>query len=79
MNPNTHSSRLDDAAKAPIHLSADASGALKNPADNNKIIDGAHSPWPKPAVVPTKKAVPPSTAAKGDDDLMSTPAKPVKP
>lgn len=51
----------------PMNLSASA------------IVGGMYSLWPKAKSADSKKEVPTSTAAKGDDDIMSTPAKSVRP
>ncbi|MES2491182.1 MAG: hypothetical protein V4607_15450 [Pseudomonadota bacterium] len=42
----------------------------------SEIVEGMYSLWPKATPAQAKKEVPVSTAAKGDDDIMSTPAKP---
>jgi hypothetical protein len=65
-----------------IYTAADIStgspASIFKPAGNVDFTDGIYSLWPRVKTVFLKKEVAASSAAKGDDDLMSTPARPVK-
>jgi len=69
MNQNKHPSAVNNSPK--IHLVGNMSAS--------EILEGMFSVWPKSKADESKQEVPTSTAAKGDDDVMSTPAKKVKP
>lgn len=75
---NKHPSAVNDAAQSCAKIFPDVSGLLFKPVPGYETTDGVHSPWPQAKIADLKKEAPASTAAKGDDGLMSTPAKPTK-
>ncbi|PTU32301.1 hypothetical protein [Stenotrophobium rhamnosiphilum] len=69
MNQSKHPTAVNNSPKQHMAVNMSAS----------EIIEGMFSVWPKSEPVESKQEVPTSTAAKGDDDVMSTPAKKTRP
>lgn len=75
MNQKERLSIVNDAARQSTESSAEKSGLSFKPASKVQAGEGVYSPWPRAMTIASPKAVPASTAAKGDDDIMSTPSK----
>lgn len=76
MPPGNHSS-AGETSYLPATAAGSAPPFLSRPLQDADFIDGSHSPWPKIVNALPENAVAATTAAKGDDDVMSTTAKTV--
>lgn len=78
MIPGKYSSAIE-VSYSPATVSGVAPPFLSRPLKDADFIDGSHSPWPKAGIASPAKEAAVTTAARGDDDVMSTSARTVSP
>jgi hypothetical protein len=77
MNSNKCSSAAD-VSYVPAEASTKKSAFIFKSIFDFDFTDGIYSLWPKDKIAAPQKEASASTAAKGDDDVMSTSARPAK-
>lgn len=78
MSQKEYPSAVSDETRALAKSPTKKSSSIFMPASKVREADGIYSLWPKAKAIASKKEIPTSTAAKGDDDIMSTPSKPAR-